>query len=470
MLAGAMLATLFHVGLTRSADAQPFDRRTPVVIAVEKVGPAVVNILTTRVEQRSTFGWWFDPRAPRTYKATSLGSGVLIDSVGLVVTNEHVVRNAADIQVHLSDGRRLKARRIEQAIPSLDLALLQIEAGPEEVFPYVKLGRGSDILVGETVVAIGNPFGLENTVTTGVISAKNRSITPPLGSQVSYRNLLQTDASINPGNSGGALVNINAELIGINTAIHARGEGIGFAIPVDALRTNLVNLLRHEMLDRGQNLGLDVDENAKGGVFVSAINEEGPAFLAGVRVGDHVRAIERRRIRDRLDYSLALYAISTRPEARMMVHRATKALELEIRLPRTRRERIQNYLAELQRLATTGELGASNREVFRRIGVRAVSLTPRLRDLFRLPSSLQGVVVLELDRTGPAANVGFQRHDVLVSFGVMGPNEEFLPRLGIGSVKELADALGKLSRRRSVAVQVYRRGDGFLYGELGLRR
>jgi len=470
MLAGVLLAAATFASLPRPADAQPFDRRTPVVVAVEKVGPAVVNILTTRLERRSDFGWWFDPRTPSTYKATSLGSGVLIDPVGLVVTNEHVVRNAAEIQVHLSDGRRLRARRIAQAIPSLDLALLQIEAKPGEVFPHVKLGRGSDILVGETVIAIGNPFGLENTVTTGVISAKNRSITSPLGSRVSYRNLLQTDASINPGNSGGALVNINAELIGINTAIHARGEGIGFAIPADALRSSLVTLIRHEMVDRGQSLGLEVKEDEGGGVIVAELNDEGPASVAGVRVGDRVRAIDRRRIANRLDYSLALYAVSQRSEARMLVHRETRSMELEIRLPRTRRERIRNFLAELQRLATSGELGTQNREVFRRLGLRAVALTPRLRELFRLPSRLEGVAVIELDKSGPAVDVGLQRYDVVMGFGEMGPGDVFRAGLTIRSVEDLAAALRRLARLRSVAVQVYRRGEGVMYGEIALNR
>ncbi len=236
LMAGAVLAAAL-VSLHTRALAQPFDRRTPVVIAVEKVGPAVVNIFTTRLERRYEIDSWFTLRAPRTYKATSLGSGVIIDEVGLVVTNEHVVRNAVEIKIHLSDGRTLAARRIEQAIRSLDLALLQIENPRKESFPFVKLSPSNSILVGETVIAIGNPFGLENTVTTGVISAKNRSITPGLQTRLSYRDLLQTDASINPGNSGGALVNINGELIGINTAIHARGEGIGFAIPVGAVRT-----------------------------------------------------------------------------------------------------------------------------------------------------------------------------------------------------------------------------------------
>ena len=209
-------------------------RRTPVVIAVEKAGPAVVNISTEKiVTMRGTpFGFprgpkdneWFEEfwrRYPqgRRYKTRSLGSGVLMDRRGYIITNAHVVHRASLIRVSLLD-KRVFAGELISMNPKLDLAVIRIKAGND--LPTLKLGTSENLYIGETVIAVGNPFGYTHSVTTGVLSAKDRTI--KINDKVSFKGLLQTDASINPGNSGGALLNINGELIGICTAMRAGAD------------------------------------------------------------------------------------------------------------------------------------------------------------------------------------------------------------------------------------------------------
>ncbi|MFW5734018.1 MAG: trypsin-like peptidase domain-containing protein, partial [Oceanidesulfovibrio sp.] len=229
-------------------------RRTPVVRAVEKISPAVVNITTDReVTRDMPFGSGNDLLAPffreffgdlpkRSYNHQSMGSGVIIDGKrGLVLSNAHVISGATSVRARLADGREFQAQLVGSD-PDFDLAVLRLENAAE--LPQVPLGDSEDILIGETVIAIGNPFGFTHTVTTGVVSAVKRSIRTDHGI---YTDFIQTDAAINPGNSGGPLLNLNGQLIGINTAIHAQAEGIGFAIPV-----NKAKRVVGELLGRGR--------------------------------------------------------------------------------------------------------------------------------------------------------------------------------------------------------------------------
>ena len=224
-------------------------RITPVVSAVQKVSPAVVNISTEAIVNSNPF-MSFDPFAddffrdffdarPAQRSRESLGSGIIIDPDGYVITNAHVITRATNITVALADNRTFTARVIG-ADSDFDIAILKLQAN--EKLPYIAMGTSSDLLPGETVIAIGNPFGLSHTVTTGVISSINRSIRTE---KRIYENFIQTDAAINPGNSGGPLVNINGELIGVNTAIYQEGEGIGFAIPIDKARLIAEDLLAY---------------------------------------------------------------------------------------------------------------------------------------------------------------------------------------------------------------------------------
>src|SRR5579871_5785231 len=271
--------------LSSTAMAMPpgSPRRTPVVAAVEKVAPAVVAVATEERPQRSPFGGFFGVDPDELYErprggGTSLGSGVIVDPRGFVITNQHVVAGAARIHVQLADGRELPAQLIG-ADAAFDLAVLKIAA--RQSLPAVQLGTARDLMPGETVIAIGNPFGLAHTVTTGVVSALHRSVKTP---DRVYEDFIQTDAAINPGNSGGPLLNLDGELIGINTAVHRGGPGIGFAIPIDRARTIVDDLLKFGRVRYGW-LGVEAREG-RGTVVVAAVEEGSPARAAGVRAGD----------------------------------------------------------------------------------------------------------------------------------------------------------------------------------------
>jgi serine protease Do len=289
--------------------SDPFLRRTTTVRVVENVGPTVVNITTERLVRRSNpfrpygadpvferfFRDFFEPRVPETSK--SLGSGVVIDAAGHILTNEHVIDRADRIRVSLADGREFDARLIG-ADTNNDIAVLEVET--DEELPWIPLSSSEDLMVGEPVIAIGNPFGLSNTVTTGVISALDRSVRTE--SHV-YHGFLQTDASINPGNSGGPLLNAEGKLIGVNTAVYGGGQGIGFAIPIDVARRVVAELIEHGEVtpvwiglefqdlnpDLGATLGIPSDVS---GALVNRIREKSPASRAGLQRGDVVTHVD----------------------------------------------------------------------------------------------------------------------------------------------------------------------------------
>ncbi|SVD40927.1 uncharacterized protein METZ01_LOCUS393781, partial [marine metagenome] len=279
--------------------AQDDSRRTPIVKAVEGVGTSVVNINTEEAmpvarnpfrDSRSPFfDQFFKGFFPRlNNKRRSLGSGVIIHPEGYILTNEHVVAKATRIKVTLIDKREFDARLVGADIKS-DLAVIKIEN--KENLPHVSLGRSDDLMIGETVIAIGNPFGLQHTVTTGIISALHRSIK---GSKNRvYRGFIQLDASINPGNSGGPLLNINGSLIGINTAIFKQAEGIGFAIPINKAKRIINDLIRYGKVRRGW-LGVSVQDmthemlrffhlDRVKGVVVSQVMKGGPGARGGLK-------------------------------------------------------------------------------------------------------------------------------------------------------------------------------------------
>ena len=275
-------------------------RRTPVVDAVNKAAPAVVSVLTEQRPQQSPFSLFggMGPGSPpgeddEEGGRTSLGSGVVVDPRGLIVTNEHVVAGAARIRVQFSDGRELPATMVG-ADQSFDLAVLKVELddkkpGPRAL-PSLQLGTASDLLIGETVIAIGNPFGLSHTVTSGVISALHRVVR---AKNRTYEDFIQTDAQINPGNSGGPLLNIHGELIGINTAVHSGGPGIGFAIPIDRARTIVNDLLQFGRVRYGW-IGVrpaPLQRRRPVGVVVAEVEPQSPAEKAGIQPGDVITAV-----------------------------------------------------------------------------------------------------------------------------------------------------------------------------------
>src|SRR5438132_8109448 len=235
--AAAVLTVAIAFFPARVLAAPPNPRRTAVVEVVERVRAAVVNIHSERTVRGPATEELF-AHAPSQNRINGMGTGIIIDPRGYIVTNQHVVEDVSVIRVRLSDGTTHSARVLTRDHDS-DLALLKVDLG--RPLPTMPLGTSSDLMVGETVIAIGNAYGYEHTVTVGVISALKRDVT--LNKEISYKQLIQTDAAINPGNSGGPLLNVNGELIGVNVAIRAGAQGIGFAIPVDSMLRTTADML-----------------------------------------------------------------------------------------------------------------------------------------------------------------------------------------------------------------------------------
>ena len=400
------------------------ERRTPIVEAVEKIGPAVVNISAERlVQQRpssldSFLG--FDAR-PRGYKTESLGSGVILDSSGVVVTNDHVISGASSIWVTTADGRELEAK-LEGADADNDLAVLTVD--PKNL-RAAKIGTTSDLMIGETVIAIGNPFGLSNSVTTGIVSAVHRTVKGESGRN--YSDFLQTDAAINPGNSGGALVNILGELIGINTAIVGGANTIGFAIPIDRARRVVDELLHYGEVKsvwlglRGTTVGLgNPRSQSRGqGLHVRSVYPDSPAARAGLAPGDIVVSIDGNPIEGREDFDTALASAGT-------------GRTLAVAFRRDGRDRTVRLTTE----STPDNLGL---EILRRelgVGVR---------------DTRNGPMVVSVTRNSPADGKGLDQGDLLLAVN----------NRNVKTVEELAKSVEGGFSRSSLVLSVWR--EPYLY-------
>ena len=385
------------------------DRKTPLVRAVQKTSPAVVNIFTTEVaqERRNPFGGLSDDFFERFFRdffpstssrRRSLGSGVLINGEGYILTNEHVVDNAASIKVTLSDKREFDGRLVGADIKS-DLAIIRIES--KQPLPYIEMGRSDDLMIGETVIAIGNPFGLQHTVTTGIISALNRSIRG--GKEQIYHDFIQVDASINPGNSGGPLLNINGSLIGINTAIYQKAEGIGFAIPIDAAKRIVNDLISYGKVRRGwtgisvQDLTPDLVEHfrlkRRAGVMVIKVVPGSPAARAGIQRGDVLLAMDSHDIENRSQFRqrLAMYSVGN---------------DILINVFRDGREEVRRV-----KVSALSEKEASQ---FARdwLGLGVTGINRKLIQKHRLQTR-KGVMVDEVMQGGPGDKIGIVAGDVI---------------------------------------------------------
>ena len=308
-------------------------RRTRVVEIVESVAPAVVNISAEAIVRAPDpfFGDFFSRRR----RVQSLGSGFIVAANGVVVTNAHVIEGASRILVTTADGRELEAD-VLGSDRDADLAVLKVEA---EDLSAVSLGSSSDLLIGETVLALGNPLGLANTVTTGVLSARGRTVPGENGERL-FTDFLQTDASINPGNSGGPLVNLDGEVIGINTAIVAGAEGIGFAIPADRANRIVDDLLRfgslqpiwtglrlHTLTDElARRLDLTVSE----GVLVESVYPNSPGERAGFRQWDVLTDLGGAEVATREDVTTALYSVSEGSRLSARLRRGGQVLRLSL--------------------------------------------------------------------------------------------------------------------------------------------
>ena len=309
----ALAFVSFLVGLRgpREADqASPFNRETPVVTVYAATHKAVVNISGERTVARRAWpqldwpptsdlrGPWFQRQVP------VLGSGFVVHEDGFIVTNAHVIEGVERIKVVFSNGREYRAHVVSSE-PGKDLAVLTIRA--DEKLPFVELGRSSDLMIGETVIAIGNPYGYANTVTSGVVSAAGRDL--QVMEDFWLRGLLQTDASINPGNSGGPLLNVHGQLIGINTAIRAEAENIGFAIPVDTLVENLSQMLMPEKLRRvrlGLTMGRMKTDRSFRGLAVDAVSKGSPADQNGLSPGDLILEMDGHPLHSVIDFHVKM--------------------------------------------------------------------------------------------------------------------------------------------------------------------
>src|SRR4051794_28001261 len=399
-------------------------RRTPVVVVAHNVAPSVVNIQTEATIRRREIDPFFDPFGmfggqTRSYTAQSLGSGFVWSSDGIIVTNNHVVEGASRISVVLSDGTQMSAKLIG-VDPDSDLAVLRVDSNKLTPAP---IGTSSDLMIGETVVAVGNPFGLSGSVTTGVVSALGRSV-PSKEEGRTFTDFIQTDASINPGNSGGPLLNIEGRVIGINTMIYANAQGIGFAIPVDRAKKVIQDILRYGQVhsawigavtatitpEEARRTGL----RASRGALVARVISGSPAQAAGLRPGDIITAVAGRPIDSREAFSTYTATVASGQPLPLTISRDGSAQSISVRPTEAPRDLGLRILWEIAGLRVIDQSGT--------------------------------VVIDEIARNSRSESIGLARGDVIV--GVNGTE--------VASVKDLNQALTQSAERSSVVLQVAR--------------
>jgi len=392
------LALLALAAPRRTHAAAQDDRKTPVVRAVERAAPSVVNISTKQVRLVRPYFWmdlpdifrreFGDLFRPRRYVSGSLGSGAVISAKGYIVTNAHVVQQADEIVVTLADESQHEAQLVS-ADPEADLAIIKIEA--PRPLAAIPMGTSSDLMIGETVIAVGNPFGYQHTVTTGVVSALDRTLEPSRGHR--YEGLIQTDAPINPGNSGGPLLNIRGELIGINTAIRAGAQGLGFAIPVDKVREIMIGLLNLRRPGSAW-LGLTFRADTPTAAIIEEVEANSPAAKAGLRPGDRIETVDGKPAPDVITLETMILDRRVGDALRLGIRRAGRLLEKTVTLAKAPKP----DGAELAR---------------RRFGLHLQTLDPDLAPAMRLAVD-RGLLVAGVDRDSPADEAGLRTGDVVV--------------------------------------------------------
>jgi serine protease Do len=423
-----------HISM-KLADPAEGSSRTGFAPVVKSVLPDVVNISTSKVVKASSqnqfdapdgmppffqqfFGQQFGPNQqsgpnsdnrsmrPRDQREDSLGSGVIVSPDGYILTNNHVVDGATDVRVTLADKRQLKAT-VVGTDPKTDIAVLKVDGSG---FPAITIGDSSKVQVGDYALAIGDPFGVGQTVTMGIISAMNRG---NLGIE-DYEDFIQTDAPINPGNSGGALVNDRGELVGINTAILSHGsggnEGIGFAIPVNMARSVMSQILDHGKVNRAY-LGIMVQDITPGiskamnlkdmkGVLVGDVSPAGPAQRSGVQRGDVILQVNGKPMEDSRELRNTISMMDPNATVNLKLVRNGSPTDVTVKLGELPTDKQQ---------AKTEE-GSSDKELD---GVTVENLDAQSARQLGLPASTAGVVVTDINPSSPLASAGLRAGDVI---------------------------------------------------------
>jgi serine protease Do len=466
----ASLAVLAGVALVAAAPQLGFGRTTPAklwtdeppkvtsqavtapdwVAFAKALKPAVVNVSTKRVETGPSLPQGMDPGDPfsqffrqferRPHPVRSLGSGFIINGDGYVVSNNHVVDGASEIRVKLSDGREFAAKVLGRD-PKTDLALLKIEVTG---LPTIPMGDSEALQVGEPVMAIGNPFGLEQTVTTGIVSGTGRVI-----GGGPYDDFIQTDASINPGNSGGPLINARGQAVGINAAIFSQtggSIGIGFAIPVNLAKPVLTQLADGGRVVRGwlgvsiQPVTPDLAKSLKlsetAGALVSSVTEGSPAAKAGLKPGDVILEFNDERVAraDRLPNAVA-----------------TTAVGREVPLAVVRDGNVMKLTVKVGEQAESREPASEAAKVPAALGLTVEPVTPRLAREMGLRDE-RGVIVRDVEADSPAAEAGIRAGDVIVEVN----------RHAIHNVADMRRQIDRQAKGTPVLMLVHR-GDGSLF-------
>ena len=410
-------ASAFADTVQRAAPQSPAQVKLSFAPVVKKVAPAVVNVYASRVETMPRNPLFDDPIFRRFFGGEgsdnqrvqkALGSGVIVDRSGLVVTNYHVIEGMTEVKVALPDKRELEAKIVLRD-PRMDLAVLRL-AGDEN-FPVLELGDSDGLEVGDFVIAIGDPFGVGQTVTQGIVSALART-------QVGISDFgffIQTDAAINPGNSGGALVDLDGKLVGINSAIYSRSGGsmgIGFAIPVNMVKSVIVAAreggatvrrpwlgatLQSLTKDLAENFGVDRPT----GALVATVASEGPALEAGLKRGDVITAVDGQNVDDAEGVGFRLAAKPLGGAATLTVLRGGRTLSLPVKL------------AAAPEVPARDALTIHSRSPFQ--GAEVMNMSPAVAEELSLDGAPDGVVVASVGDGSTAADVGVQKGDIVVA-------------------------------------------------------
>jgi len=424
----------------------PTERLTPIVRAVRDARPAVVNLQGQKSVSETADGTVTSPRP-----VNGMGTGVVIDSRGYILTNHHVVEGVQRINTTLAGGQTYVAKIVAYDKKS-DLAIIRIHA--PSPLPVIQLGTSEDLMTGETVVAIGNAFGYEHTVTMGIVSALHRNV--QVNESQKYLDLIQTDASINPGNSGGPLLNIDGEMIGLNVAVRAGAQGIGFAIPIDKAIEIAARLLNIEKLDNHWHgmtaLALD---GPTGPVTIARLDRNSPAERSGLKRGDQLESIGSTRIHRPLDVERALLGRRRGEDVPLVVRRENETLRLDISLAsrstnRNRRQPRQPAKSSVLADAAWETLGLKLQQE-PSVTFRALEVPYR-----------GGMRVVAVRARSSAAKQGVQAGDLLVKMHRWTTESEKDLRF----IVEHADAMARVGKVKFYVV----RGEETFFGHMSVAR